>query len=272
MVKRIGLHSVPRSGSTWLGSILDSSPNVIYRYQPLFSYAFKGYLNPNSSKEDIIRFFFELERTKDPFVCQLDEKKKKLVPEFEKSDIHTIAYKEVRYHHVLTRLMQIDPQIKIIGLIRNPLSVLSSWIKAPKEFRPDLGWKVNEEWRYAPSKNLKKPEEFNGYEKWKETAVLFHHLAEHYPDRFLLVHYQDLIENPVQWAKVCLNFCDVAYTEQTSSFIEDSTQTNNSDVYSVFKKKSNDDKWKENLPEYIVNEIVTDLKGSKLSKYLPKNF
>ena len=45
---KVAIHGVPRSGTTWLGSIFDSSPNVIYRNQPLFSYAFKSYLSEHS--------------------------------------------------------------------------------------------------------------------------------------------------------------------------------------------------------------------------------
>ena len=39
----ISIHGVPRSGTSWLGQILDSSPKVRYKFQPLFSYAFKKY-------------------------------------------------------------------------------------------------------------------------------------------------------------------------------------------------------------------------------------
>ena len=53
----VAIHSVPRSGSTWLGQIFNSHPKVNFRYQPLFSYAFKDYLNEASSSEDIEAFF-----------------------------------------------------------------------------------------------------------------------------------------------------------------------------------------------------------------------
>ena len=32
---------VPRSGTSWFGELFNSSPRVAYRFQPLFSYAFK---------------------------------------------------------------------------------------------------------------------------------------------------------------------------------------------------------------------------------------
>ena len=57
MMHKIALHSVPRSGSTWLGEILNSSENVKYCFQPLFSYKFKNFLDERSSKDDINNFF-----------------------------------------------------------------------------------------------------------------------------------------------------------------------------------------------------------------------
>ncbi|NJL77038.1 MAG: hypothetical protein HC892_20515 [Saprospiraceae bacterium] len=79
--------------------------------------------------------------------------------------------------------MNQDKGVKIVGLIRNPLSVINSWLKAPKEFKRELGWNELEEWRYAPSKNLDRKEEFNGFEKWKEVALLFIQLQQVYPEK-----------------------------------------------------------------------------------------
>ncbi|MDH5934310.1 hypothetical protein, partial [Vibrio splendidus] len=57
---KVAIHSVPRSGSSWLGEIINSSPQVNYSFQPLFSYEFKSYLNENSSLENINNFFYNL--------------------------------------------------------------------------------------------------------------------------------------------------------------------------------------------------------------------
>ena len=66
----VAIFGVPRSGTSWLGQIMNSSPNVAYRYQPLFSYAFKDYLDEQSSAEDIQHFHEELLTTEDEFVTQ----------------------------------------------------------------------------------------------------------------------------------------------------------------------------------------------------------
>src|SRR5690606_410177 len=164
-MKRIAIHSVPRSGSTWLGNIFNSHPKVAFKYQPLFSYTFKNALDEKSTKNDILNFYKNINNSNDNFINQKEGIVKGIIPEFIKRPPLThCCYKEVRYHNILENLLEKDSTIKVIGLIRNPLSVIYSWLNAPKEFRKDLDWRVSEEWRYAPKKNLNKPEEFNGYE------------------------------------------------------------------------------------------------------------
>src|SRR5690606_12113388 len=153
------IHSVPRSGSTWLGSIFNSHPQVVFRYQPLFSYAFKGALTPQSSEAEITDFFKQIANSNDDFINQKEGIGKGIIPKFSKNHQPThICYKEVRYHHILSNLLKKDEEIKVIGLVRNPLAVIHSWLNAPKEFKKELGWKIEEEWQFAPKKNLDKPE------------------------------------------------------------------------------------------------------------------
>src|SRR5690606_13455464 len=73
------------------------------------------------------------------------------------------------------------------------LAVLDSWRRAPREFRVDLGWDFAAEWRSAASKNEGRPENFFGFDKWKEAAETFLRLAERFPDRVRVVRYLDLL-------------------------------------------------------------------------------
>ncbi len=266
-LNRIAVHSVPRSGSTWVGSIFDSHPKVVYKMQPLFSYAFKDRLSPVSDLEEINTFFEELELASDPFLDQLEGKKKNTIPSFSKTEPSTIVYKEVRYHHILKNLLSTDESIKIIGLIRNPFSVISSWLKAPKEFRRELGWRIDEEWRFALKKNLNRPEEFYGYEKWKEVTQLFLHLRKEFPRRFYLLKYEDLLKNTKKEVEKVFSFCNFELTPQTFDFIEKSSSINDADAYSVFKSKKTDDQWKKKLPSYIISEIKDDPDFKDLNMY-----
>lgn len=265
MLQKIAIHSVPRSGSTWLGKILDSSPNTLYKYQPLFSYAFKDRLSQKSTSSEIKEFFNSLLDTNDPFLDQRKEKIKGIIPVFLKEEIRAVVYKEVRYHHILSNLLLKDREVKVVGLIRNPFAVVNSWYKAPREFRADLGWRIEDEWRYAPSKNQNKPEEFNGYEKWKETAFLFLELAKEFPQRFRLVKYENLLKAPVNEVKKLFEFSGLDLHPQTLKFIKKSISENHVDNYSVFKKKENDDDWKSELPDFIITEIKNDPNFWKLN-------
>lgn len=265
---RIAIHGVPRSGTTWLGEILNSSPNVLYKFQPLFSYELKDYLNEKSSASDINSFFEKLEFTHSSFLDQTVSKAKGTSPDFKKDEITHIVYKEVRYHHIINNLLQNDPEIKVIGIIRNPFAVINSWLHAPREFRRDLGWTEAEEWKYASKKNQNKPEEFYGYEKWKEVAFLFQDLQSRFPDRFYLINYAQLLVSTSDVVSKLFEFCNLNLTDQTKNFIKTSKSIDDSDTYSVFKIKENDNQWKDSLNSDIIKDITTDLEKSPLNIYL----
>lgn len=267
-MNRIAIHSVPRSGSTWLGEIFNSHPEVIYKYQPLFSYAFKGRLTTSSTQTEIFNFFKEIAITNDDFIDQSEARKNGKMPVFKKSVTPTtVVYKEVRYHHVIENLLAKDSDLKVIGLIRNPYAVVYSWLNAPKEFRKDLGWNEIEEWRYAPKKNLNKPEEFNGFEKWKEVTSLFIRLENKFPSQFKIVYYKDLLNETENTIKELFHFCNLEYTENTKKFIKECQVTEHKDAYSVYKTKINDDEWKDLLNPIIIEEIKKELMNTEFEKY-----
>jgi len=268
-MKKIAIHSVPRSGSSWIGQIFNSAPDVAFRFQPLFSYAFKDYLGASSTREEIDTFFKEILKSDDAFLLQQEKVDAGIYPTFNKSQVVThVVYKEVRYHHILKNMLLQDPDVLVIGIVRNPYAVINSFLNAPREFRKDLGWDELEEWRYAPSKNLDKPEEFNGYEKWKEVTLLFQDLKRRYPDRFYLVHYDSLLENSVEEVEKIFHFCDIPMSQQTVDFLTSSQSIDHDDAYSVYKKKMLDDSWKKSLHPSIVSAITEDLKQSDMKEFL----
>ena len=259
----VAIHGVPRSGTSWLGQIINSSPWVRYRYQPLFSYAFKDRINPTSSRNEILAFFKELYDYEDAFLLQLDKIESGAYPKFEKAEVQThLAYKEVRYHHILENVFQQVPEIKVIGIIRHPCAVINSWLKAPKEFKPE--WDVKKEWRRAPSKNQNRPEEFYGFEKWKEVAEMFLRFREEYPEQFYLVLYRDLIKNTMEEVRKIFHFINLPVEKQTETFVAQSRSRTHADTYAVFRNKTKDVDWKAELPAFIREAIFNDLTGTKL--------
>ena len=268
-MKHIAIHSVPRSGSSWFGEILNSSPSVSYAFQPLFSYQFKGALNANSSMVEIQNFYNNIKETDDKFVTQQDDRRSGIKPSFQKSTISHIAYKEVRYHYILENLLEQNPAQRVIGLIRNPLSVLSSWKNAPREFRTDLGWTFDSEWKHANLKNMNKAEEYFGFERWKETALLFKKLEKNFSSKFKLVFYTDLLSNTETVVRETFDFLELDFTMQTKDFISQSIQKEIAGTYSVFKKKQYiDNNYLNNLSTNIIEEVSNECNSAGLSQFL----
>ena len=267
-MRKVALHSVPRSGSTWLGEIFNSSPEVLYRYQPLFSYAFKGQLDPHSSAEEIDRFFREIAESDDEFVLQRAKRETGVLPAFDKTRPECVVYKEVRYHHILENMLAVTDDVKVVGLVRNPLSVINSWLRAPREFRGDLGWKEDEEWRRAPKKNQGRPEEFAGFEKWVETAGLFLDLAAEHPRRFRLVEYGDLLARPLSVVEELFDWVGLHLHPQTKAFLAESRERTVDDPYSVYRGEPTDRAWQEQLDPGIAEAIVRSVAGTRLEPLL----
>lgn len=268
-MKRVAIHSVPRSGSSWLGQIFNSVPSVIFRYQPLFSYAFKNALDKDSTKNDIIEFFKSIAESEDEFLLQSHLIESGAYPKFEKQTYFShIVYKEVRYHHLLPNLLANDDELIIIGLVRNPKAVISSWLNAPREFRADLGWNIEKEWLDAPQKNQGKPEEYFGFNKWLECQQLFDVLERKYPDRFKIIYYEDLLKDTIASIKEIFNFCNIEWASQTEQFINLSKSRNDDQVYSVYRQKSSDNHWKSQLPSFIDFEINKRLIENKITRYM----
>jgi hypothetical protein len=270
MPNKIVIHSVPRSGSSWLGEIINSAPNVLYKFQPLFSYEFKGFLGENSSPLEIETFFQKLAKGTSSFLEQTEHREQGKKPKFDKIKFQHIAYKEVRYHNILKNMFKKDKSIKGLFLIRNPLSVLASFKNAPREFKAELAWDFEQEWRFALKKNDNKKEEYNGYEKWKEAANIFYDLKKQYPSRVYIVSYDTLTRTTLAETNNIFEFLGIEWNGQTDSFLTADKKNAIESTYSVYRAKIFDDNWKKFISEPTRQFIYNDLKGTNLEKYLPK--
>lgn len=263
----VTIQGVPRSGTSWLGQIFKSSPAVALRFQPLFSYAFKNRLSPNSTREECLRFFGDILRTKDPFVLQMDPNIHVDYPTFTESEAPThLVMKEVRYNHILPNLMTVLPEIKVVGLVRHPCAVIDSWIHAPREFKPE--WSVQEQWRSGALKNQGRSEECFGFDKWKEVALLFTELEKRHPDRMKVVRYADLNADPMATVQDLFRFCDLEFGPSTDAFIHSSRSTDGNDDNSVYRRARADIAWQKRLPANISKAILGELNGSVLARFV----
>ena len=268
-MKKLAIFGVPRSGTSWLSQIFNSHPDVAMRFQPLFSYSHKGKLTPQSSKKEIEDFFNEILLSNDEFALMKSESQKNF-PTFPKSNHLThIAFKETRYLNVIENLLLQSPEIKVIGILRNPLATLASWMRAPKEFDPH--WNVLEEWKKAPAKNQGRPEEYFGFDKWKESAEAFIKYKNTFPGNFLLVRYDQLNDNPIAVTETIFEFCELEFCSNVKEFIAKSQAVHEDDPYSVYRVKEGDNDWENSLPYEIITEVRSELKNSPLQTFLSES-
>lgn len=264
----IALHGVPRSGTTWLGEIFNSHPRVNYAFQPLFSYAYKNFLGENPDAHRIEELWAELLQSDDSFIKQAENRANGFLPRFKKSNSSHIAYKEVRYHNLLPHLIARAPKLKVVLIVRDPRAVISSWLRAPREFRADMGWSIEKEWRKAPSKNLDRPEEFNGYARWKEATQIFMSLSKAHPSRTALIRYSDLLQSPETTVTSLFNLCGLDMSSQTRLFLNSGSGNTPSNPYGVDVRRVCDEGWKKYLNPAIADEITEDISGTDLATFL----
>jgi hypothetical protein len=261
----LGLHGAPRSGTTWLGQIFNSSPHTAYRYQPFFAFAFRARVDAARTPEALEAILDEIAATEDDFILQRGAgalARQEL--RFPKREITRMVYKEVRYHHRLPQLLRI-PRFRGIGIVRDPLDVLASWFRAPREFRPE--WDQAAEWRLAPSKNQGRVEEFYGYEQWKAAAVMFERLQAEAPDRFRVVGYGRLVQDPVGEIAALFEFAGLPVDAQVQAFLAHSSSADDDDTYGVLRSGGGQGDVGD-LPDDIRRAVLDDLRGTPLEKHL----
>jgi hypothetical protein len=211
----------------------------------------------------------DLLKTEDDFVLQRGESSlSRWKPEFTKAKIEALAYKEVRYHYLLPCLLTADVSIVGVGIIRHPCGVINSWYQAPREFQPQ--WDLIEEWRDAPKKNAGRIEEYFGYRKWKEVAIMFHRLLKRFPENFYVVGYEDLVWDPVRTVEPIINHLGLEITSQMKKYIDASESQDDGDPYGTFRKEglARAYRWRYELDRRIQEAIFRDLEGGELSVYL----
>jgi hypothetical protein len=254
-ISSVTILSVPRSGSSWLGQIFNSSPDTVYRFQPNFAYSFPGKITAESTEKDIEDFKCNLLTTDDPFVLGTTPlAKRKSVP-FSKGETSLLVWKEVHALHLAEKLLR-APNTKVIGLVRSPFGVLASWARAPKEF--DADWDLASEWQHAQKKNAGSIDKHYGFLAWKTITLDFLRLALQYPERMRICSYRQLIDDPEATVSQLFKYAELEFGEQTRDLLLGSSSETDEDPYSTNKRVTRDDKWKSSLPQEIIDEIKSD--------------
>ena len=252
---------VPRSGTSWLGRIFASSPQVRFRFQPLFSYAFKNALDLSSTRAEILAFLDAIARSDDAFL-RFGLGPRSDAPE--PAGATHLVFKQVRHVHLLAHLMAEVPELRVVALVRHPLAVLASWRRAPREWDSDWDWE--DEWREAPSKYGGQPENVYGYRPWRAVTAHFLALERSRPERLLITRYQDLLTHTEAEVERLFSFCGLPLGPETRSFLRATTERDDDDPYGVHRRKrERDDKWVGQLDSGTVAEVEADLERSGLA-------
>lgn len=230
----VAIHGAPRSGTSWLGQLFNSSEQVAYRYQPFFSYAFRGRVDAGSTTAELRQFFSSVLASDDHFVLQRGAAALAGYElAFDKRAPTHLVYKEVRFHNLIEPILERIPEMHAVGLVRDPRAVIASWIAAPREFNPE--WEVEKEWRFAPSKNAGHPENWYGFSRWRELASLFLGLEKKFPGRFSLIRYEDLVCDTLKALGGVFDAVGLPLTQQVQSFVSRSRREDDGAVYGVLR-------------------------------------
>tara|TARA_B100001113_G_C21116992_1_gene625779 strand:+ start:2423 stop:3250 length:828 start_codon:yes stop_codon:yes gene_type:complete len=263
----------PRSGTSWLGQIFNSSPHTFYIYQLLYFNRNKFTPTPEFLDKNFHRLIRHSEMFKGSFIpsdpgnLQAEGDAINYL-NFPKEKDHThVVLKHVRYHHLIQYFIT-EHNAKVIGLVRNPLATINSWLNAPKEFKKGLD--PLKEWYGAPTKNsYKLCYEYAGYQNWERIVRNYLKLKDMYPENFKLVKYSDLLGDTAEEKfKELFKFSNIELGENTTKFINNS-HSKTGGTYSVFREnKITDDGWKETLMPEIRDEIINLCKSSYLDMFL----
>ena len=261
------LMGMPRSGTSWLSQIVDSSPEVRFRLSPLFSYAFKNAVNERSSRvewEDVLRGAYLIE---DRFMAQTCQREAGRYPVFaEKADSPPVlVVKDTRYHNLLERILSLFENSRLVAIARHPCGAIHSWLTTPKEF--PQGADPLKEWRSGACRKTA-PEEFWGFEDWKIATRLHLDLMRRHPGRVHFMRYEALVEDAFAETRRLFDFLGLRWSRQTEAFLSESQSRHEEHTHAVFKRPDVKDRWRRELDPVIQNEIRKDLEGSDLARFL----
>jgi len=268
MFKRIVLIvGMPRSGTSWLSQIVDSSPLVRFRLSPLFSYDFKNAVNEESSKEEFDQVFEGAYQSNNEFMDQTYRRRNNEYPIFKDklSAPPVLEIKMTRFHNLLQTILDYYENLNVVSIVRHPCGAIHSWLTAPREFPEDADASV--EWRSGACRKTG-PEEFWGFEDWLHVTQMHVDLEEKYQDRFRIIRYEDLVYDAWVESKKLFHFLDLGFGKQTQQFVRRSQTDHNESSYAVFKNPAVKDRWRSQLNANIQHAILEKVSRTELRRFI----
>lgn len=261
------LVGMPRSGTSWLSQIVDSSPDVRFRLSPLFSYAFKNAVGVDSPAPAWHRLFRAAYHADDRFMDQTDRRLAGDYPVFtDKRPLPPLlAVKMTRFHHLLRPAMERLPALRTVAIVRHPCGAIHSWLATPGEF--PAGADPAEEWRSGRCRKTA-PEEFWGFEDWIRVTRLHLELERDFPGRFLILSYERLVADALGETGRLFRFLGLPLGPSTRAFVHRSQTEPVDHTHAVFKNPAVAERWRGELDPAIRDAIVEELTGTELERFL----
>lgn len=239
---------------------------MIYRFQPIHSYTFSKKLTSSSCQLEISDFFESLIQTEDRFVTNISQASSDGISNQERrSEAEVMVIKEVHDLEAIIHSVLTDRSISLVGIVRDPVEVLRSWINTPREWNQD--WKIEDEWWHAKSKNSEYPGNHFGVEQWILTTEKLLNLQRAHKDRVRVFRYENLTDNLDENMSEILDFLGLPKSPDMEAFCRKTQLGESSDGYSVFRGKSHGSGPLE-IPDSIVSSIEIAVKKAGLEEFL----
>jgi len=265
--KIIVIMGMPRSGTSWLSQIFDSSPRVRFRLSPLFSYEFKNYISEKSTRVDWEYVFRGAYNSNSEFMSQADRRKAGCYPIFEQKDPKPeyLVIKDTRFHNLTERMLKFFDNLKVVVIVRHPCGAIHSWLTAPREFPQDAD--PMKEWRNGGCRKTGYGE-FWGFEDWKTVTRQHMRLEREMPARFVIQRYEYLVKNPISETRKLFHFCGLRYTDQADRFLHECHAKHDENEYAVFKRPIVMERWRDELQPEIQKAIIDEIKKTDLERFI----
>jgi hypothetical protein len=259
---------MPRSGTSWIGQIVDSSPDVRYRMSPLFSYELKGAVEPGAPRAAWEAMLARAYASTDEYMDQRHRRAAGDYPTFadKRAAPPVLVCKFDRFQDLVPEMLDRFPDMRAVAVVRHPCGAVHSWLTAgPKEFPVDAD--PMEHWRSGACKKRGFGDRF-GFDDWKETTRLFARLARERPAQVRVERYEAFVDDALARTRALFAWMELPVGAQTEAFVARSQAEVVDRVYSVFKPASVKDRWRTELQPAVRDAILAELAGTDLAEWI----
>lgn len=257
---------MPRSGTTWVSQLFAVHAKARLKFCPLFSYEFKGRCDATSSPEQWRAMFDEVYSTHGEFLDQEHIRRTGAVPDaIEEPSPPRLVIKSNRFHDLTPSMLEALPELSVIGLVRDPVGCLVSWMTNPTEFRAPCD--PVRDWRTGGCRKTQ-PGEFWGFDDWLQVAAQFVALAERYPGRVHVHRTGDIRRNPVVLARAILAEAGLSPTLEVLAFVEESRTRHSDDPRSVYRRHARAGRDAAVLPPGVAEQVREESIAAGLGRFV----